>query len=623
MSVEFRALGPLEVVVDGQSLPLHGSKHRIVLGSLLIADRHRVSVHAMIEAVWGEDPPATATKQVRNAISDLRGLLHTSGATVTAVGDGYHLHLGGAHLDLETFQRQVTHARELAAAGEPIDAVAAFRRALGHWRGPVLAGLESRQLQAHSAALQEERLAAFHTCVGIELSLGRHCELLRELPRWVEENPLREQLAAQLIIALHRSGARDRALATYDHTRRRLADVLGLDPGPELQELHRQLLAGRQIIETRQGGLARSNLPPDPKQLTGRSEVLASVLRHGRQVAGSHGASTEQTVLIDGMAGIGKSTVAIHASHHLRESFPDGQFYLNLRAHSPDGQPVELAEALEVLLRLVGATPEETQGSAEQLAASWRLAMDRRRVLLVLDDADSAQLVSLLTPDSPSCLTIVTSRRRLTALPAAKVFSLDVPPLAEARLLFQRLTPDRTGSYEQRLCDLILEQCGRLPLAISIVAARLRHRPMWSMEFLASRLADPRRRLLELRSQERSVAECFAFSYHRLDSDQRYVLGLMAAVPEDEVTAESVAAIAGLPLWHVETLLEGLTDEHLLQQPSPERYRMHILLKIYSPQNESNLAGCASPPVRLPAPTRVFGATPRARQFYDADNSAV
>jgi hypothetical protein len=200
-----------------------------------------------------------------------------------------------------------------------------------------------------------------------------------------------------------------------------------------------------------------------------------------------------------------------------------------------------------------------------------------------------------------------------------------VPPLPEARRLFQRLTPDRTGSYEQQHCDLVLDQCGRLPLAISIVAARLRHRPTWSVDYLASRLADPRRRLLELRSQERSVAECFASSYRRLHLDQRYVLALIAAMPDGEVNPESVSAVAGLPVWHVETLLEGLTDEHLLQQPAPARYWMHPLLKIYSAENEFYLDGYESPAAdrRPPMSSSSFGTGSWKRHYSDAGNNAV
>ncbi|MEO6502526.1 MAG: BTAD domain-containing putative transcriptional regulator [Jatrophihabitantaceae bacterium] len=549
-----------------------------------MTNRYRPSMDALVEAVWGERPPVTCEKQIRNAISDLRRVLGSSGSSILPTADGYQLNVAGARFDMHDFHHDVSLGRRYLAAGHNSEAVITFRRALARWYGPVLAGIDSPALQARFEGLQEERLSVFETYIDLELGLGNAASLVQELSQWVADNPFRERLAAQLITALHLSGSRDRALAAYDRTRRTLANALGLDPGSELQDLHRRMLTDNAAprVNALDVGLGRSNLPPDLKEFTGRIDALSQLSRHAQRASRHGGVNpTGDTLVIDGMPGVGKTALAVHLAHQLADDFPDGQYLLDLHDHSVERPPLDTRAALGMLLRMSRVPPAAIPNTVEEMSQLWRQRLAGRKVLLILDDAASTHRIEPLLASSAGCLTLVTSRRRLALLPSTGVYSLDVFSMSDAQVLFQRLTADREGTYEPHHVDAILEYCGRLPLAVNIAAARLRHRQVWSVAYFAARLADPRRRLLELMTEGGGVAEFFDVSYRQLTTDQQCLLSLLSRLPSHHVEAQAVVAFSGLPIDRVEPLLESLVDEHLLEQPSAGRYRMHELLKIF------------------------------------------
>lgn len=618
-------LGPLELKVSGRPVALRGMKHRIVLGSLLTSENRYTSIGRLVDAVWGTTPPDTACKQIRNAVSDLRTILAASGAVITPVADGYRLDIGGARLDLVEFHERLTRARAQLGARRPVEAIAEFRAALSLWTGPMLSGLESDVLEAQSAGVNELRLSVIEECVDLELAHGRHKALIGELAGWVAECPLRERMVAQYVLALHRSGARARAFAVYEQTRQRLAEQLGLSPGPELTEAHRLMLredagtagpagdtaaappARPAAAPDRSGGgtepaapdpastppFVPDSLPPDIAHFVGRATEVRTLLREAAR-SGPRG-----ILAIDGMPGAGKTALAVHVAHRTADRYPDGRYFLDLHGHSATRDPLDHRAALRRLLLLSGLAETSLPRRAEELAALWRVRSAGLRVLLVLDNAADAEQVRPLLPAGDGCLTLVTSRRRLTMTTwsATRVLSLDTLSRTDGYELFCRLLGKRHPRPEPAAVDGILALCGDLPLAVSAAAARLRRRPSWPLTHLIGRLSHPQLRLSDLQTERGGVAACFDASYRHLNAGQQRLLRILGAAEGDSTDAATASVLAGLPVFVAERMVEDLVDEHLLLQPEPGHYRMHPLVKTY----------CA----QLHEPDRISGAGPQ------------
>ncbi|GHF76711.1 DNA-binding SARP family transcriptional activator/tetratricopeptide (TPR) repeat protein [Amycolatopsis bartoniae] len=567
--VKFGVLGPLAVWEGGRQLPLGGPKPRKVLAALVLAQGRVVPLGHLVDVVWEADPPASAEKQVRNAVSELRRTL--TGHPIEAVAGGYLLGVGD-RLDALDFTRRTERARSLAAEGRAREAVVEFRAALALWRGPALAGLDCPALGPQANGLDEQRLTACEECAELELALGRHREITGELALRAEENPLRERLAAQLMTALHRSGSRAEAALVYRRIRSALREELGIEPGPQLRKLYEDVTGGETGHWT-----PRRDLPRDISYFTGRATELDRLLS---VTPGAEG-TTMVISAIDGMAGVGKTTLAVHAAHRLAGRFPDAQLFVDLHAHTPGQRPATPAAVLEKLLRALGVPGERIPRELEDRAALWRAQLARRRALVVLDNAvDTAQVEPLL-PGSPQCLTLVTSRHRLTGLDA-DIVALDLMPVDDARRLFVRGVGDERPFDEPGATDEVLQLCGRLPLAIRIAAARLRHRPSWTISYLASRLRDERRRLDELRTEDHSVTVAFTLSYEHLETGNKQLFRALGLVPGADIEPHAAAALTGRTPRETEEQLESLVDANLLQQAVPGRYHFHDLLRAHA-----------------------------------------
>ncbi|MFD9960663.1 BTAD domain-containing putative transcriptional regulator [Amycolatopsis sp. NPDC058986] len=568
-----------------------------MLAALLLGYGRAVPLDELVNAVWETDPPATAEKQVRNAVSDLRRSLPFDDTTIVSAVSGYRLD-AGAHLDAAAFQQMVERARKDAAESRPSDAVAGFRRALELWRGPALAGLGCPALEPQLAGLGEERLAAFEHCVELELGLGRHRGLTGELAEWANENPLRERLTEQLMLALHRAGAPAQAILAYERAQGALREELGVEPGPGLRRLRARILADDPALAAPESWVPRCDLPRDASYFTGRDAELGRIL----EAAGDRTGTTMVISALDGMAGVGKTTLAVHAARRLIERFPDAQLFIDLHAHTPGQQPLTPSAALEKLLRALGVANERIPIELEDRAALWRAQLAKRRALIVLDNAvDAAQLRPLL-PGAPECLTIVTSRRRLTDLDADPI-TVDILPAADARELFLRVVGDDRPLAEPAATDDVLQLCGFLPLALRIAAARLRHRPSWTVEHLASRLRDQRHRLTELRTDNRSVATAFTLSYAQLKPDHQGFFRALGLTPGTDIDPTAAGALTEQRPMASEDILEDLVDAHLLEQPGPGRYRFHDLLRTYAARLAADTDGETD---RRAALTRLF-----------------
>ncbi|GGS42431.1 AfsR/SARP family transcriptional regulator [Actinokineospora fastidiosa] len=555
-----RVLGPLQVVAGEREVPVSAARSRKVLAALALAAGQPVSLDRLIDAVWQADPPATAAKQIRNTVSDLRRLLAAT-AAVPPTPTGYRL---AVETDVGAFAEHLARARAHAAEGRDADAAGEYRAALAQWRGPALADVAVPALAAQVAGLTEQRLVAMEECVELELALGAP-GLVRELTALVAEHPLRERFAAQLMTAHLRDGAHAEALTVYETVRRALAEELGIDPGPRLRGLHARILADDRPAPVP----ARCDLPADATHFTGREAELRRLL----DAAGGGGAVAISA--IDGMAGVGKTALAVHTAYRLMDRYPDAQLFIDLHAHTPGRDPLPPQVALDKLLRAIGVPGERVPDDVEDRAALWRAELARLRAVIVLDNAADAEQIRSLLPGRSASLALVTSRQRLTSLDNVCLVSLDVLPPQDARALFAGVVGHERVGAEPDAVDEVLRRCGYLPLAIRIAASRLRHRPSWTVAHLAARLGE----------LPTGVAAAFALSYRHLSQRAQRLFRLLGLIPGPDIDLYAAAALAGHRPEETTAVLDELVDAHLLQEPLVGRFRFHDLLRSYAAES--------------------------------------
>ncbi|WP_410587705.1 BTAD domain-containing putative transcriptional regulator [Amycolatopsis sp. lyj-23] len=562
----FGVLGPLAVEgPPGHWVALRGERQRTLLAVLLLNAGRPVPVDVLVEALWPDGPPKSATSNLHTYLSRLRERI--DGLRVEHGPPGYRLHVEPEELDLLAFRSAVADGRRTA---DPVAAAGHYRRALALWRGPVLAGLHVPRLDADVARLESERLAVFEDCVDAELTAGRHGELTGELQAMITEHPLRERLAAQLMIALHRAGQQGSALEVYRRLRTTLIEELGVEPGAEARRVHAAVLRGEDPVPRLPPSVwPVCQLPPDIGDFTGRDAELA-------ELTGVLGAGTGVPVaVLTGEPGAGKSTLAVRAAHRLRARFPDGQLYVPLAGR-------EIGEVLADLLRALGVPGPAVPDDVRARAAVFRGRLTDRRVLVVLDDAVDPEHVRTLLPGTPGCAVLVTSRRRLSGLAGAHRLALGPLSGADATELLNRLAGARVAR-EGADAERIITACARLPLALRIAGSRLAIRPHLRLGELADRLEDEVRRLDELTVSDLAVRSSIALSYEGLRPPARRAFRLLGR-----------CRLADLPAWAVTTLVddpdeavEELVEASLLEARGADgtgegRYRMHDLVRLYA-----------------------------------------
>ncbi len=550
-------LGPVQLIADGAPLTGVAPRHRAVLAYLLLNSGRVISIERLIDAMWGHDRPDTARSQIHASVTAIRRVLRGAGAAelLETRAGGYVARPGPGQLDAREFT-------ELVAAGE-------LRQALDLWSGEALEDVHAHYVDGVRELWRDRRLSAYERLAEAGLAAGRHGELLDELAAQVSANPLRERLAGHLVLALHRAGRQADALAAARSYRAALADEQGLDPGRAFTELERAVLADDPALRPAAatpvvpGPPRRSTfLPYDIPDFSGRAAELE------RLAGGYHGPAV---VTIDGMAGVGKTALAVHAAHRLATRYPDGRLFVDLLAHTAGREPVDAAAALETLLRQLGVPADHIPVTSAERGALWRAELAGRRVLAVLDNALDAEHVRPLLPGRSDTLVLVTSRRRLVDLDGAHALSVDQLERDDAAVLFGRIVGERAHREPDAVRE-VLRLCGHLPLAIRISAARLQHRPRWSVSYLAGRLRD-HRRLLD------GVSAAFTLSYEHLHEAERRMFRLLGLVPGRDIDPCGAAALAGIGEEEAEELLEGLLDAHMLLQLEPGRYTFHDLLR--------------------------------------------
>ncbi|GIG90288.1 AfsR/SARP family transcriptional regulator [Plantactinospora endophytica] len=653
--MELRLLGSVEVWAGGHRLDVGPPQRRATLAALLVDAGRLVPTETLIDRVWADEPPQAAREALYANISRLRRLFRqpTDGpdqaqpVVLLQRGGGYTLQVAPERVDLLRFRDLVRAARQREPAGRAV----LLRQALDLWRGPALADVPGNWATRMRRSWSLERLDAAVEWARAELRLGRQKQLVGGLRTLVAEYPLAEPLTAVLMRALADTGRVAEALDCYATIRTELVEQLGAEPGRELRELHEGLLRDGTSVGTdgtagtdRTDGTAepagtdgaakpaetpetarvpagRNDLSGDIVDFTGREAELRQLLDFLPAEVGAGPAVVLSA--IDGMAGIGKTALAVHAAHRLTSRYPDAQLMVDLHGHATGREPARPHAVLESLLGALGVPGSQIPDGLDERASLWRAELAGRRALVVLDNAANAAQVRPLLPGTSRSLTLITSRRRLTELDGAHVISLDVLPPDDALTLFHRVLG--TGRAPDPADDVaeVVRLCGYLPLAIRIAAARLRTRPAWTVAHLADRLASRQRRLTELTVGDRSVAAAFALSYQHLGEEQRRTFRFLGLVPGPDFDDFATAAVLGTDLERAGRLLEELVDVHLLQQPAPGRYRFHDLLRV---QAEELVRQTDPEPETRAATERLFDyylhTTGRAAAGWDARGTA-
>jgi DNA-binding SARP family transcriptional activator len=589
----FDLLGPVRAWRGEAEIDLGTPQQRAVLGLLLLRAGAVVTTDQLITAVWGENAPQAAGGMVRTYVSRLRRVLRERLAAplITSVAGGYLLSLGSGSLDVASFEHGVSSARRARHVGDVETEARELRAALALWKGAPLGGVRGEYAHHERSRLIGLQLSAIEDLASVDLELGNHVEAGSALVRVVIEEPLRERPRELLMLALYRAGRKAEALALYQETQQLLANELGLDPGPELQEMQRRILTSdpslakpalaRPLVpgspESRQqevasptGGTSPSGetadepatqimaapmqLPPRLPQFSGRSAELA-------RLTGLLRSDTQVPVLgIAGLAGIGKTALAIQLGHGVADHFPDGLLFVDCGSAE---------DPLATVLRACGQS--SLPATVHERATEWRRLSNRRRILLVLDNALDTELVRSLLPGSSSAL-VLTSQQQLFGLAHAQWTTLAPLPESESLELLMRKVGRARVEAEPTAARLLVELTSGVPQAIDAVGARLASRPGWTLDTAVKRLRAPRYPLEPRYEECRVIQAPYDAAVRSLSSAQARALRLLAVPSGPDISLAAAAALLDLSPDETDYLLESLADLHLIE---PTRGRGH------------------------------------------------
>jgi DNA-binding SARP family transcriptional activator len=581
--MEFRTLGPVELWSAGQRQDLGPARVRCILAILLLTPGTTTPAETIIDRLWDSQPPAKARDSLSVYIARLRASLRQ------AVGDrvqlsgrarGYVLEVDPDAVDLHQFRRLRRQADALAASGDYDRAAELLREADGLWRGQALAGLRGDWVARMRDSLEEEHRAAIVERIGCELELGRHAELVGELRHLLAQYPFDETLVAHQMTALYGSGRPADALSLYRETRSRLVDEQGTEPGPMLADLHQRMLGSDPELAVRPPGqrpgrvAPPDTLPPGSADFVGRREELD-------QLTGVHG-STPKIALIEGMPGVGKTALAVHAARRLSAQYPDGTLYLNLHSGDRRNPSLDAAEALYRLLRMMSGPATQVPDAIGERIALWRAQLSRHRAIVILDDAARPDQIRPLLPEPGGrCLILITSRRRLADLDGATTLTLDVLTVGDGVTLFQQIAGEDRARDTGQVAEVV-RRCGQLPLAIQLSAGRVAQDHRLSLDALIEELSQSPARIGGTGTGRPEVMSAFDLSYHSLEPDHQRLFRRLGTSPGATVSLEAAAALDGCTPAEAEKALTTLLDYHLLAGAPGGQFRFHDLIREYA-----------------------------------------
>lgn len=592
-------LGSMEASFDGKPLSLGPPSRRAMLGLLATNPGVVVRRHALIDALWGQLAPSTAPSLVQAHASRLRKLLAPGGnghEVIASVGGGYRLQLREEQLDLLVFRALAASAEAARGAGDGLTACELYEQALALWRGDPLADLDGLHDQPSVASQRRQLADALLRYSETACGLGLHDRVLPRLHALAASEPLNEHAHACLMIALAGTGQQAAAIRVFEDIRDRLDRELAIYPSAELADAHIRVL--HQNIPVRRNSLGQPSshpgvprqLPASPKHFADRhlerrmlSDLLPSVPPEPGKVA---------VAALTGMAGVGKTALAVNWAHEAATRFPDGQLFADLRGFGNQGSQAEPAEILREFLIALGVSPTRLLGKTAELAALYRSTLVSRHVLIVLDNARDAEQVRPLLPGSSDCLVLITSRNRLIGLAAADgahLIALSEMTDGESYGLMTRMLGVERVTAESGAVEKLITLCARLPLALCNVAARATVTPGRSLATLAEEMEDKRGRLdaLETGEPTSSVRGAFTASHDRLTGPASRMFLMLGMHPGPEITVQAAAALADLDRSRAQSALTELCDNHLLTERGTGQYTCHELVRAYATETVS------------------------------------
>ncbi|MFE6195931.1 BTAD domain-containing putative transcriptional regulator [Streptomyces sp. NPDC057838] len=609
-AVRFSVLGPVRVWAAGAELSTGPRQQRIVLAALLARAGHPVSQGELVGLLWDEDPPRSAANAVHRYVGALRRLLEPElparapGRRLVRRAGGYLLRVGPDELDLTAFRRLVRQAR---AAQDPNEAVDRFVAALRQWRGRCAADVAPADTAPQLfAAVDHEYLAAVTAAATAALRCDRPGSVLPAVRQAVERHPFHEQLLAQAMQLLTADGKQAEAVTLYHRFRTDLQSALGLSPGKDVRAAYDHILrgsrdAGAPVAHAGQALPTARHVPrtpsapqPVPAQLpaglpcfTGRTEPLRWTERF---VGAEDGAL--RVLAVDGIAGVGKTAFAVHLAHRVAARFPDGQLFADLGGFAPSGVPADPGEVLAGFLAALGVDRERLPARTEARAALFRSALATRRVLVVLDNAHDATQVRPLLPGSSRCAVVITGRRRLTDLATrngARLLSLDVPSAAEAAECFaRRVSTGYPGTSAAAMPDAsavseIVRFCGRLPLALGVLAARATAYPDAPLRWPAEALAAAGEGLAVFDDDGGNpVRSAISWSYRTLGADAARLFRALPRSGRERLSGEDLTRLSAVPGRAYAPAVAELVRARLLTSLRPDLYGVHPLVLAYA-----------------------------------------
>jgi DNA-binding SARP family transcriptional activator len=578
----FRVLGPIELWSAGQQCDLGPTRVRAVLAILLLTPRTIVPAEALIDRLWDTRPPPKARESLSAYVARLRASLRQAlGDSVRLAGRarGYVLDVDPEAVDLNQFRRLRRQADALTASGDYDHAALLLREADGLWGGQALAGIGGDWVARMRDSLEEERRAAIGKRIECELELGRHADLVGELGHLLAQYPLDETFIAHQMAALYGSGRPAEALSLYRDTRTRLIDEQGTEPGQMLFELHQRILRrDPQLAVTTAGRrpdrVSRTEtLPPETGEFVGRSKELGLLTRE-------HSDSPSVSV-IEGLPGVGKTALAMHAARLASTQYPDGTFYLNFHSHDPASPSLDAGEALHRLLRMLTVPSAQIPDALGERAALWRAQLSRRHAVVILDDAAQYDQIRPLLPVAGQCLILITTRRGLPDLEGARALTLDALPVDDAITLFRRIAGNGSAHDENEIAAAV-RLCGRLPLAIQLAAGRLAQDYSPRLADLVEELSQSSAPLRGTGTATLEVMPAFDLSYRALEPDHQRFFRRLGASPCAQVSLHAAAALGGGTLAEAERALAALIDHHLLARAPAGQFLFHDLIRGYA-----------------------------------------
>jgi DNA-binding SARP family transcriptional activator len=614
--VKFSVLGPVRAWREDTELNLGAPQQRALLAVLLLAAGRQVTLEAIINGLWEDDPPPTAVGTVRTYVSRLRRFLQPGGpergtGLIRSEGTGYVVPVEARVLDLERFDRMTKDARTLISRGSQFNAQAAtlLRDALKLRQGEPLADIPGPYASLQRVRINELQLAAAEERLALDIELGGHGSAVAELQSLLVAYPMRERLSELLMLALYRAGRQIDALAVYESTRRLLGDEFGIDPGPALREMQQRILQTDETLLPKEQPphIAESipDVPQDPPtvasgvgpaampaQLPGDLPVFAGRRRELGRLDSLLAETSVPRVgvmitAIDGLAGVGKTTLAVRWAREIASQYPDGQLYADLRGFGPDEAAASPSEVLSGFLEALGVDPALIPEDAQARAGLYRSMLRGRQVLVLLDNARDVEQVRPLLPASPGSLVIVTSRNRLLSLVTAygaRAVTLEPLPRHEAEALLSARIGEMRLAAEPQALDGIIDRCAGLPLALAVVAARAVIYEDLPLSEIARELRDSRTSLDALSTDDAAadMRTVLSWSYRLLSEPARRLFRLLSVHSGPDISRGAAASLAGLTKAEAQPLIAELTGARLLSEHRPGRLSSHELTQVYA-----------------------------------------